>query len=109
MSLQLWFSTSTEILRLGGTNVGSAGTNSSPRSTPRTSTLKFEVFLWKYAIADHVPGTRLNEVLRQQPGRELGCSLPHSWIDSRIERGELGSESHEADSAVDLCQCSRPL
>jgi hypothetical protein len=84
------------------TTVALAGECPSPGGVSGTSTLNFEVLLREYTIADHESGAWLDDMLRQEPRRELGRRFPHSWIQPRVECGELGSQSHQINSANDL-------
>jgi hypothetical protein len=62
---------------------------------------ELEVLLRQDAIAQHKSGTRPNDVLSEEPCRELGSRFPDTWIQARVERHELRPKPHHPDSAID--------
>jgi hypothetical protein len=71
-----------------------AGKNPGPGGASRTSTLKLEMLLRENAVIEHEPGARLNDMLGQEPSREIGGGFPHPWLQSGIECRELRPQSH---------------
>jgi hypothetical protein len=60
------------------------------RAESGVTSTELEVLLRQDAIAQHIPWTRLQRVLRQQPLREVSSGLPDSWIQAGVETREAG-------------------
>ena len=58
------------------------------------------------AVTEHMAWAWLQCLLRQEPGCKLGSGLPDHRVQTGIETRELRAESHEAYSAIDVCQRS---
>jgi hypothetical protein len=60
------------------------------------------VLVRKDAVAEHDTRTGLNDVLGEQPGGELGGCFPDAGLQTGIQMGELGPESHQSNPAIDM-------
>jgi hypothetical protein len=92
----------------GVDSIGPARAGARRTRVPRDSPLKLEVLVRKDAVAQHVTRAWLDDMLRQEPGCELGACFPDAGLQTGIQMGELGPESHQSNPAIDVSHPRSP-